>query len=213
MKADIRRAQRSALHLQYTARREAITSRLSEFSRVMPSEYFYELAYCLLTPQSSAEHAELAIDSLRQARFLETGFDPEETLADRRRYVRFHKTKAQRLMRLQGNFDEVRLAIESIPGPADLRLWLAANVDGLGLKEATHFLRNIGRNGDLAILDRHILRNLCRFGVLRSIPSSLSRKSYVRIEKRFTRFAVEVGIPINHLDLLFWSMETGVIRK
>lgn len=191
----------------------AITSRLAEFSRVRPSEYFYELAYCLLTPQSRAEHAELAIDALRQARFLETGSDPEAILADRSRYVRFHRTKARRLLRSREQFARVRLAIETLTAPAELRLWLAANVDGLGLKEATHFLRNIGRNGDLAILDRHILRNLRRYGVLRSVPSSLSAKAYLRTESRFLRFAGEVGIPINHLDLLFWSMETGVIRK
>ncbi|MBE0557207.1 MAG: hypothetical protein IH628_08240 [Proteobacteria bacterium] len=92
-------------------------------------------------------------------------------------------------------------------------MWLVKNVDGLGLKEATHFLRNIGRNGDLAILDRHILRNLKRYGVLRSIPRSLSGREYLRIEVRFHRFARAIGIPINHLDLLFWSRETGLIRK
>jgi len=213
MSATVRRRHHAELRQLYAARREAITSRLAEFSQVRPSEYFYELAYCLLTPQSSAEHAELAVDSLRQARFLETGFDPAEILADRSRYVRFHRTKARRLLRLREHFERVPLAIEALPAPAELRLWLATNVDGLGLKEATHFLRNIGRNGDLSILDRHILRNLRRYGVLRSVPSSLSSKAYLRIERRFVGFADEVEIPINHLDLLFWSLETGVIRK
>ena len=213
MSAIVRPLQRAELHQMYMARREAIIARLVEFARVRPSEHFYELAYCLLTPQSSAEHAELAIRSLRQARFLETGFDPEKVLADRSRYVRFHRTKARRLLRLRETFHQVRTAIDALPAPIELRLWLVMNVDGLGLKEATHFLRNIGRNGELAILDRHILRNLHRFGVLRSVPRTLSAKEYVRIEKRFLRFAESVGIPINHLDLLFWSMETGVIRK
>jgi len=37
--------------------------------------------------------------------------------------------------------------------------WLVKNLTGLGYKEAGHFLRNIG-SGKIAILDRHILRNL-----------------------------------------------------
>ncbi|HEX9829408.1 MAG TPA: hypothetical protein VGB10_04275 [Bacteroidota bacterium] len=87
------------------------------------------------------------------------------------------------------------------------------NVMGLGYKEATHFLRNIGKNDGLAILDRHILRNLKRYGAIRSLPDTLSRKQYLSIEKRFMKFSERVGIPVDELDLLFWSMETGEIRK
>jgi N-glycosylase/DNA lyase len=74
-------------------------------------------------------------------------------------------------------------------------------------------MRNIGRNEGLAILDRHILRNLKRYGVISQIPASLSKKKYFSIERRFNRFAEKIGIPVDELDLLFWSMETGEIRK
>jgi N-glycosylase/DNA lyase len=84
---------------------------------------------------------------------------------------------------------------------------------GLGYKEATHFLRNIGLNGGLAILDRHILRNLKRYGAIRSVPTSLSRKKYLSVERSFARFSERIGITLDELDLVFWSMETGVIRK
>ena len=101
---------------------------------------------------------------------------------------------------------------EPVPA-AELRDWLVQNVLGLGYKEASHFLRNIGKNNGLAILDRHILRNLHRLGLIRSIPKSLSRKQYVEIENRFTKFANTIGITLDELDLVFWSMETGEIRK
>jgi N-glycosylase/DNA lyase len=87
------------------------------------------------------------------------------------------------------------------------------NVRGLGYKEATHFLRNVGLNGGLAILDRHILRNLKRYRAIRSLPKSLSRKKYLALERSFLHFADRIGISLDELDLLFWSMETGVIRK
>jgi Thermostable 8-oxoguanine DNA glycosylase len=95
----------------------------------------------------------------------------------------------------------------------ELREWLVKNVLGLGYKEASHFLRNIGRNDGLAILDRHILRNLKRLGVIQSIPKSISRKYYLDIEQRFSKFADDLGIALDELDLVFWSTETGEIRK
>ena len=93
-----------------------------------------------------------------------------------------------------------------------LRDWLLANVRGLGWKEASHFLRNIGYR-NLAILDRHILRNLKRHGVIRAIPASLTPKRYRAIEQSFLKFGNAIGIPMDELDLLFWSRETGEIRK
>ncbi|HXX65011.1 MAG TPA: DNA lyase, partial [Bacteroidota bacterium] len=89
---------------------------------------------------------------------------------------------------------------------------LVANVDGLGWKEASHFLRNIGHR-DLAILDRHILRNLRRYGVIGSLPKSLTAARYLKIERKFLQFARAIGLSIDELDLLFWSRETGAILK
>jgi N-glycosylase/DNA lyase len=86
------------------------------------------------------------------------------------------------------------------------------NVKGLGWKESSHFLRNIGYR-DLAILDRHILKCLVRLSVLKNLPQTLTAKKYKEIEKIFLAFANEVGIPIDELDLLFWSLATGEILK
>ena len=91
-------------------------------------------------------------------------------------------------------------------------LWLVETVNGLGWKEASHFLRNIGYR-NLGILDRHILKNLRYHGVLFRIPETLTLKRYRLIEKKFQRFAEEIGISLNELDLLFWSRETGSILK
>lgn len=190
-----------------------IRRRLEEFHHVAPSEYFYELAYCLMTPQTSAESAGRVIEELKRVSFHLLPVDPEPILRNRGTYIRFHRTKSKHLLRLKDEFPLIaRFVTRDLP-PAELREWLVKNVKGLGYKEATHFLRNIGRNGGLAILDRHILRNLKRYGAVRSVPGSLSRKRYLAIERAFERFADRVGIPVDELDLLFWSMETGVIRK
>ena len=96
--------------------------------------------------------------------------------------------------------------------PQEERLWLVHNVKGLGWKESSHFLRNIGRK-NLAILDRHILRNLTRHRVLRAFPRTLTPRHYAKIEQQFLSFAARLGITIDELDLLFWSRETGEILK
>ena len=138
---------------------------------------------------------------------------PEPLLHQKDFYIRFHRTKSKHLLKLKEDFPFIMQSIVRDLPSFELREWLVKNVKGLGYKEATHFLRNVGRNGGLAILDRHILRNLKRYGAIRSLPKILSRRHYLSIERQFMRFSERCGIPLDELDLLFWSMETGVIRK
>lgn len=197
----------------YADRKLAIQKRLREFSAVPPSQYFYELLYCLMTPQTSARNAEKVIEELRLRAFENHPVDPEPILREKNNYIRFHRTKSKHLLALKESFPSILATLTNGAAPLELREWLVKNVKGLGYKEATHFLRNIGKNGGLTILDRHILRNLKRYGAIRSLPKTLTKKKYLSIEKRFMEFSKEIGIPVDELDLLFWSMETGEIRK
>ena len=81
------------------------------------------------------------------------------------------------------------------------------------MKEASHFIRNIGLGKELAILDRHILRNLLKFEVISNIPRTLGKKTYLHIESKMKEFSNKIDIPMSDLDLLFWSEETGEIFK
>ena len=65
----------------------------------------------------------------------------------------------------------------------------------------------------LAILDRHILKNLKLLGVIHEVPKSLTRSRYLEIETKMANFADEIGIPLDHLDLLLWYNETGEVLK
>lgn len=201
------------LRAMHKVRKNEIRSRLREFHSVPPSEYFYELCYCLLTPQTNAFNAAGAVDELKANSFRERAFDPEPVLRNPRRYIRFHATKAKRLLELREIFPRVESHLASNAPAAELRERLVKETKGLGMKEATHFLRNIGKNEGLAILDRHILRNLVRYGAVGALPVSLTKKQYLAVERRFQRFAVRIGIPLDELDLLFWSYQTGSIFK
>ena len=81
------------------------------------------------------------------------------------------------LLELKNNYKNIQLE----------RDYLVKNIKGLGLKEASHILRNIGfRN--YAILDRHILKNLKKHNVITNIPQTLTPKTYFEIENKFKYF-------------------------
>jgi N-glycosylase/DNA lyase len=179
-------------------------------------EVFAELCFCLLTPQSSAKVCWEAVTALKERTLLLKGRPSE--LEPLMKSVRFSDSKAKYIVEARDMFSsdgklQLKSQISSFYNPFELREWLVENVKGLGYKEASHFLRNIGLGEEFAILDRHILRNLNRLGVIPEIPSTITKKRYVEIEEKLRRFAAEIGIPLADLDLLFWSRETGWIFK
>jgi N-glycosylase/DNA lyase len=133
--------------------------------------------------------------------------------------VRFGKNKAKYIVEARKKFTvdgkiQIKEFLLSFIDPLELREWLVKNIKGMGMKEASHFIRNIGfNNNQLAILDVHILKNLKDFGVIEKIPKSLTKKEYLKIEDRMKEFSKKIGIPLDELDLLIWSKETGFIFK
>jgi N-glycosylase/DNA lyase len=200
------------LRAAYAQKRDPILRRLTEFKEVPPQEYFYELIYCLLTPQSSAVNAGKAVTALRASGYPGASVDIADILRDPHHYIRFHRTKARHIREATERYPEIYTHLSNGATGTELREWLVKNVKGLGWKEASHVLRNIG-HGNLAILDRHILKRLQHHNVISSIPETLTRARYLTIEQKIAAFASETGIAMDVLDLLFWSTETGEILK
>ena len=194
---------------EYEKRKDIIKNRLDDFSKVKGEDIFYELCFCLLTPQTSAKAADKCIQELRKRDFRNSvNFNPVKLLNN----IRFNNNKAKYLQEAKEKYDVVRDELSKDKSSEEMREWLVKNVKGFGLKESGHFLRNIGYR-NLAILDRHILKNLVKFNVISEVPKSLTRKKYFEIEERFKEFSKEAGISMDELDLLFWSMETGEVFK
>lgn len=134
--------------------------------------------------------------------------------------VRFHNNKSKYIIKARKKFSS--LVYEKIiknnknKNSKELRDFLVENIKGIGYKEASHFLRNIGLGGkNLAILDRHILKNLIDLKVIKEKePKSISsRKKYLEIEKKMLTFSKKIRILMDELDLLFWAKETGEVFK
>src|SRR3989344_7117573 len=188
----------------YMAKKEEIKNRLKEFKN--NRDYFYELCFCILTPQSSARTAWDCIKRLKKADFKNKNINLQSYIKP----IRFYKNKSKYILELKNNFSFILKNIKEKEYTKELREFLVKNVKGIGLKEASHYLRNIGHK-DLAILDRHILKNLKKHNVIREVPKTLTLKEYYKTEDKFLNFSRKINIPMDHLDLLFWSQETGKI--
>jgi len=201
----------------YNKKKRKIKKRLKEFKKIEnKKDIFSELCFCILTPQSKAVYCDKAISNLKKSELLFKG-NKEAISKKLKGFARFHNKKGEYLVGARTLFTNRNdLDIKCKLDPNDTlktREWLVKNVKGLGYKEASHFLRNIGLGENMAILDVHILRNLKRLGVIEEIPSSITKKKYIDIENRMRRFSHKLNVPLEELDLLFWSNETGFVFK
>lgn len=203
---------------EYRRKKPDIKKRLAEFKRVYgksENDIFAELCFCIFTPQAKAVICDAAIRKLKTKGLLLKGTRDE--IRPCLGGVRFPNNKAKYLIEARRLFKNGKgLKLKDKLGTEDThktRNWLVKNVKGIGYKEASHFLRNIGLGTGLAILDRHILKNLKRYGVIKKIPVALNSKEYLRIENRMKDFFKQLDIPMEEVDLLFWSRETGMIFK
>ncbi|RMD67756.1 DNA lyase [Candidatus Pacearchaeota archaeon] len=201
-----------------------IKQRLEEFSSLDWEARFKEFVFCLLTPQSNAKRCWEAVELIfAHEQFPNLSIEELERILSTR--TRFHRTKARNVLRAIKKWDKIKERIELSEAKlkdqgarrseevVELRDWLASNVKGMGMKEASHFLRNIGLSrNSIAILDRHILRNL----LARKVVSSdriKSAKHYKEIEEEFLEFSSQLGFLPDELDLVYWSKETGEVFK
>ena len=205
----------------YEERRAEIEARLAEFHRIGQEgddeAWFLELAYCLLTPQARGRNAWQTVERLRATGLLWKGtvadLEPEMHLVRFRRKARYLVAAREQFQDVRGRIRIRERLLPLLQDPADARRWLVRRIPGMGYKEASHFLRNIGFGDTLAILDRHILRYLVQYGVIPALPRSLTPRRYEAIEHEMRAFAARLGLPLAHLDLLLWSLATGEVFK
>jgi len=198
----------NSLIKEYLIQKPAIQKRLQEFKSLSEEEYFNEFLFCTLTPQSNAKKCWQGVEEIQSS-----GIKSQAQLAKiLQAKTRFHNNKSKYIIQNIKNWNKIQSYLNN-KNRIELRNLLAKEVKGYGLKEASHFLRNIGKsNSQLAILDRHILRNLKALNVIKD-KRIKGQKHYLEIEQKFLKFSKEINIPIDHLDLLFWSRENGEIFK
>lgn len=190
--------------------KQLISKRLSEFSSFENKgneEWFSELCFCILAANSKQKTAEIIERSLN-SKLLTI---PQEELAQfiRNNKHRFHNNKAKYIVEAR-KYKNIKSILKDKP-EIESREWLVKNIKGIGMKEASHFLRNTGSTG-LAILDRHII-NIMREHNLIEKPKFLTPKVYLEIEKTFNYLAKQMNMSLAELDLNLWFLKTGEVAK
>jgi N-glycosylase/DNA lyase len=212
--ADIRAA--------HAVRKKEIQARLSEFREVWQhgsdERLWEELVFCIFTAGASARMGFTAVDAVRP--FLAHGGRREMTRALREAGA--HRFPVERpgyivvtrdYLREHCNL-ELRRKLESFRNPVERRDWLAQEkrIKGLGYKESSHFLRNIGIRG-YAILDKHVMSCLHDLQIVENAKPPATRARYLEVEEKLKLVARELKIDFDELDLVLWSMKTGEVLK
>ena len=96
-------------------------------------------------------------------------------------------------------------------GKNQLRDWIVKKIKGIGYKEASHFLRNIGYK-NYAIVDFHIVDLLVKH-ILITKPKTMTKKIYLEIEELLKDIGARLNLNMAELDLYLWYLETGKILK
>lgn len=195
--------------------KDEIDKKINEYKNAFlyeNNDFFAEIAFCILTPQSKAKNAWEIIKKLKSNGLLFNG--DEKELVDYLNTVRFKNTKAKRLVKLRNLLgNDAKNIIFKTDNIFEIREWLVKNVDGFGYKEASHVLRNLGFGENIAILDRHILRTLVALNVINEIPKSLTPSKYLEIEEKMRKYSKSINISMDRLDLIFWYNELGYLFK
>jgi N-glycosylase/DNA lyase len=170
-------------------------------------DWFSELCFCILTANSKASTA-LAIQHKLGCVGFSSLSKSQLTKTIRENKHRFHNIKAGFIV----NARQFKGIKDILKKEEDPRGWLVTNVKGIGWKESSHFLRNVGYT-DYAILDRHILNLMLENKLIKERPNSLNEKNYLAIEKRLEKFARKLRMSQAELDLYMWFMKTNKVLK
>lgn len=204
----------------HKTRRVEICRRLSEFENIWSNgsdaDLWEEMVYCFFTGGCSAKMGLRSVDAIRH--LLADGSQPEmaRSLTGVHRYpnARSKYVAASREFLQADCKMMIRKRLSSFDDHFARRDWLVREkgIKGLGYKEASHYLRNIGLFG-YAILDKHVLNCMAELGLIDDPKPPSTRDKYLLAESRLKDFAVKTGINFDELDLVLWSIKTGEILK
>lgn len=201
-------------------RRGEIRGRLGEFEDIWKfgtdEKLWEEMVFCFFTGGCSAKMGMKSIDAVRP--LLADGGQPElaKALTGAHRYpnARSRYVVASRQFLREHCGLRLREKLSGFDCRFERRDWLVKEkgIKGLGYKEASHFLRNVGFKG-YAILDKHVLRSLAELKIIDDPKPPNTRVAYLRVEEKLKHLTEALGIDLDEMDLVLWSLKTGEILK
>ncbi|HUW44005.1 MAG TPA: hypothetical protein VMV95_03545 [Bacillota bacterium] len=159
-----------------------------------PEEIFYSLCFCICVSQSSQHETFIVVDILKNINFYNLPFKDYALVYFLEGSTFSPKNKAKRLISAKKDFDLILRILEMEKNPHELRDLLVKFIKGLGMKTASHFLRNLGYR-NFVIIDNSTLKFL-------KCKRPKSDKNYKEIEKRFVNIAEVNCVKPAKLDAL-----------
>jgi len=186
------------------------------FFCILSSNVTYELAHSAFSHLASVGYCDvswiISNNNSKQDIYQELSksqFLPMKKDGGYRKY-RFPECRANNIVTTVWNINETDNTLKEILSSQReevlLRNYLCNNVSGFGLKQATHFLRNIGYSKNLAIIDTHIIKflNLVLSPKL-NFASNVNRKRYIEYEIIFRSICKNLKLNLSLFDVAVWE--------
>ena len=196
--------------LDETGRASASWSRHSE------DDLWRELVSCILGSRVRFEAAHAAVERMEGMRLLSrprriAHFDQyeQDTVTALSGGYPFYRVRANQIRRaaerIYGSRGSIRDFLDRAGDVCDARRLLASEVSGLGPKQASLFLRNIGYAKNVAVLDVHVLTYMSWVGLTDAPIKSVSTvRKYETLENSFIEHASSLGFTPDQFDLAVW---------
>ena len=204
----------------HDSRQREIRRRLKQFEAIgrrgTDLNHWEEMVFCFFTGGCSARMGLRALEAVKP--IILTG--DQAALANALTGVhRYPNARARYIVASREFLTEhcslrLRKKLRSFECRNARRDWLVREkgIKGLGYKEASHYLRNIGFKG-YAILDKHVLNCLAELKIIDDPKPPNTRAKYLTVEEKLNKLTEMTKIDFDELDLVLWSMKTGVILK
>lgn len=197
-----------------------------DYEETTESELAYELANCILGSGVRYEISISYASALKELGMLSSDYiqngdsvahieevlsAPVDSITGNLEYKRYRYPKKgsdqlwRSLSRIYNDFGSIRALISSYPDPTSLRRKLIEMCSGIGPKQASHYLKNIGLTNDMAVLDRHIMKYL-EISSGQSIGQRNVSKidKYEEVEEHFIEVSRGFGFPASVVDQALW---------
>lgn len=159
-------------------------------------DIFYHFCFTILVPQATHKNTMVVVENLKKKNFFGVAI-PEDTLKELVKSTRFFNNKTKYLLILKQNWEWIYEMTISLRESLVLRDFLVESVQGLGMKAASHLMRNLGHD-DVAIIDTHILKHY-------GFKAPKNNKEYIGLEAFIREDAKQYGLSVGLLDIYLWK--------
>lgn len=205
-----------------------------KWNEMSENELWEELCLCILSSNVPYELALSAFWHLRNSQLLsqewitrcksavqqiaseltKRNYLPRKKDGSYRRY-RFPNTRAKNIINAakflyEENCGLLKILEDFNYKQEEARCFLAKNVPGIGLKQASHFLRDIGYSNTLAIIDSHVIAFLVEVGaVSQGKIKVVTPRIYIRLERVLQDLCNSFGFNLSIFDMAIWRYMRG----